>query len=134
MKFLSILTLIKSFTVETDANEFAVGCILSQISDKNNLLHPVAFYSRSLNSNEINYSIYDKELLAVITALEVWRHHLEGSKYPFQILTDYKNLLYFKKPQRLNQHQIQWSIFLSKFDFRITFRPGEISGKPDALS
>jgi len=124
----------KEFVVETDASDFAVGCILSQVSPKDNLLHPVAFYSRSMNKAEVNYTIYDKELLAIITAFDVWRHHLEGAKYPVQILTDHRNLLYMKKPQHLNQRQIRWSLFLSKFDFRIAYRPGVSSGKPDSLS
>jgi len=120
--------------VETNACDFAVGCVLSQVNDKDKLLHPVAFYSRSLTTTEKNYTIYDKELLGVITAFEVWRHHLEGSKFPFQVVTDHKNLLYFKKPKNLNQRQIRWSLFLSKFDFRINFRPRTKSSKPDALS
>jgi len=124
----------KEFVVETDASDFAIGCVLSQRSDEDNLLHPVAFYSRSMSPAESNYTIYDKELLGIITALEVWRHHLEGSKLPFQILTDHKNLLYFRKPQHLNQRQIRWGLFLSKFNYRISFRPGEKAGKPDALS
>jgi len=84
----------------------------------------VAFHSRSLSQAEANYTIYDKELLAIITAFDVWRHHLEGAKFPVQVITDHKNLLYFKKPQHLNQRQIRWSLFLSKLDFRISYRPG----------
>jgi len=124
----------KEFIVETDASDFAVGCVLSQVCDKDNLLHPVAFHSRSLNKAELNYTIYDKELLAIITAFDTWRHHLEGAKFPVQVLTDHKNLLYLKKPQHLNQRQIRWSLFLSKFDFRVAYRPGAKGGKPDALS
>jgi len=124
----------KEFVVETDASDFAVGCVLSQISSADNLLQPVAFHSMSLNKAEVNYTIYDKELLAIITAFDVWRHHLEGAKYPVQVITDHKNLLYFKKPQHLNQRQIRWSLFLFKFDFRISYRPGTKGGKPDALS
>ena len=124
----------KEFVVETDASDFAFGCVLSQISSTDNLLHPVAFHSRSLNKAKVNYTIYDKELLTIITAFDVWRHHLEGAKYPVQVITDHKNLLYFKKPQHLNQRQIRWSLFLSKFDFRISYRPGAKGGKPDALS
>ena len=97
----------KEFVVETDARDFAFGCVLSQVCDKDKLFHPVAFYSRSLTTTEKNYTIYDKELLGVITAFEVWRHHLEGSKFPVQVVTDHKNLLYFKKPQNLNQRQIR---------------------------
>jgi len=71
------------------------------------MLHPVAFHSRSLNKAKINYTIYDKELLAIITAFEVWRHHLEGVRFPVKVLTDHKNLLYFKKPHHLNQRKIR---------------------------
>jgi len=39
---------------------------------------------------ERNYDIYDKEMLAVMRALEQWRHYLEGAKHPVQILTDHK--------------------------------------------
>ena len=102
----------KEFFVETDASDFAVGCILSQKCNEDNLLHPVAFYFRSMSPAETNYTIYDIELLGVITALKVWRHHLEGSKLPFQIIIDHKNLLYFKKPQHINQRQIRWVIFI----------------------
>jgi len=124
----------KEFIVETDASDYAIGCVLSQVSELDNLVHPVAFYSRSLKQAEVNYSIYDKELLAIISAFEVWRHHLEGAKFPVQVLTDHKNLLYLRKPQRLSQRQVRWSLFLSRFDFRISYRPGEMGGKPDALS
>jgi len=124
----------KEFVVETDASDYAVGCILSQVFYKDSQLHPIAFYSRSLTTAEANYTIYDKELLAIIVAFDVWRHHLEGAKFPVQVITDHKNLLYFKKPQNLNQRQIRWSLFLSKFTFRISYRAGNKSGKPDSLS
>jgi len=124
----------KDFTAETESSDFAIGCILSQISDDDNLLHPIAFYSRCFTNSEINYSIYDKELLAIAVALDVWRHHLEGAKFPIQTYSDHRNLLYFKSPQKLNSHQTRWSIFLSLFDFKIAFRPGHLSGKPDAFS
>ena len=52
--------------VETDASDYALGCILSQIQNKR--LHPVAFHSRILSSAERNYHIYDKELLAILVA------------------------------------------------------------------
>jgi len=59
------------FFVETDASNFALGCILSQVSSKDNKLHPIAFYSRAFTSAECNYPIYDKELLAIKTAFEM---------------------------------------------------------------
>jgi hypothetical protein len=59
----------KPFIVETDASAFALGAILSQFGI-DGLLHLIAFYSRKLTSAEINYQVYDKELMAVITAFE----------------------------------------------------------------
>ena len=63
------------FIIETDASDFALGAILSQHQD-DGLLHPVAFYSQKFSSAEINYDVYDKELLAIITAFEQWQHYL----------------------------------------------------------
>jgi len=67
------------------------------------LWRPVAFLSKSLNEMERNYEIYDKEMLAIIRGLESWRYLLE--KVQFEIWTDYKNLEYFMKAQKLNQRQ-----------------------------
>ena len=54
--------------VETDAGDFALGCVLSQFKDKR--LHPVAFHSRKLSDAERNYEIHDKELLAILEAFK----------------------------------------------------------------
>ena len=56
----------------------------------------MAFLSKSLNEIEKNYEIYNK-MLMVIRGLENWRHLLEGTKYKFEVWTDYKNLRYFMK-------------------------------------
>ena len=72
-----------------------------------NKWHPVAYISKSLSPAEHNYNIYDKEMLAVICALEQWHHYLKGAKHPVQILTDHKNLEYFMTAQKLNCQQAQ---------------------------
>ena len=61
--------------------------------------------SHSLNEVEHNYPIYDKELLAVVRALEEWRHYLEGVMHQFEVLTDHKNLEYFQTACKLNHRQ-----------------------------
>jgi len=73
----------------------------------------VAFISKSLNTIEQNYEIYDKEMLAVIRCLEVWKHYLEGAKLKFEIWTDHKNLQYFLTSQKLNHRQARWALYLS---------------------
>jgi len=54
------------FLVETESSNFEIGALLSQTSSKDNKVHPVSFFSRSLTSAERNYPIYDKELLAIV--------------------------------------------------------------------
>jgi len=94
----------------------------------------VAFYSKSLSPVERNYEIHDKEMLAIIHALEEWRHFLEGARHPVEIWTDHKNLEYFITAKKLNHRQACWSLYLARFDFKLTHRPGRSMGKPDALS
>ncbi len=67
-------------------------------------------------------------------ALEEWRHWLEGAKVPFIVLTDHRNLEYIRSAKRLNPRQARWSLFFSRFDFKVTYRPGSKNGKADALS
>lgn len=119
--------------LETDASDWASGGILSQYDD-DGMLRPVAYFSAKHSAQECNYEIYDKELLAIIKALEEWRPELQGSQDPFEIITDHKNLEYFTTTKALNQRQVRWSEFLSQFNFRIVYRPGSRAVRPDALS
>ena len=84
----------KRFCVEADSSDFVTGAVLSQESSDGKW-SPIAFLSKSLNAVEQNYEIHDKEMLAVIRALEEWRHFLEGAHHKFEIWTDHKNLEYF---------------------------------------
>jgi len=67
----------------------------------------VAFISKSLSNTERNYEIYNKEILAIVRCLEAWRYFLEGMTIKFKIWTDYKNLKYFIKAQKLNRRQVR---------------------------
>ncbi|KAL8190770.1 UNVERIFIED_CONTAM: hypothetical protein K2H54_060799 [Gekko kuhli] len=68
------------------------------------------------------------------TAFEVWRHHLEGARHPVQVLTDHRNLEHLQTTRRLNQRQIRWSLFFSRFNFTISYIPQTQNQKADALS
>jgi len=94
----------------------------------------VAFYSKSLSLVERNYEIHDKEMLAIICALEEWRHFLEGAQHPVEIWTDHKNLEYFMTAKELNRCQARWSLYLVHFDFKLAHCPGRSMGKLDMLS
>jgi len=80
--------------METDASDYALTAILSLMT-KDNEIHPVAFHSWTFSALELNYNVHDKELLAIFEAFKIWRHYLEGSASPIDIVMDHKNLEYF---------------------------------------
>jgi len=123
----------RKFYVETDASNFAMGAVLSQ-KDENEKLHPCAFISKAFKNAELRYTIYDRELLAVVFALKEWRHYLMSAKEPFTIYTDHINLKFPRKPQELSPRQIRWNEFLSKFNYKIIYRKGSENKKADLLS
>ncbi|QRW18621.1 Retrotransposable element Tf2 protein [Rhizoctonia solani] len=121
------------YYLETDTSGVAMGAILSQ-QGPDNWLHPIAYMSKSFSGTEANYNTHNKELLAIIKALEEWRIFLEATDKPIQVFTDHWNLEYWMQAQTFNCRHTQWRIFLSNFNFEIHYRPGKQSGKPDALS
>ena len=118
--------------VETNASDYALGCILSQIQNKQ--LHPVAFHSRKLSSVERNYDIHDKELLAILVAFLEWKHYLQGTEKPITVYTYHQNLQYFLTTKAWTARQVRWAQKLCDFNFIIVYRLGIKGGKPDALS
>ena len=120
-------------TVETDASDYAVAGILS-ITYADGEICPVAFYSWTLTAPELNYDMHDKELLAISEAFRAWRHYLEGSGSPVDVVTDHKNLESFSASKVLTCQQARWSEFLSQFHLIICFRPGKLGTKLDALT
>ena len=120
-------------TIEADASDFALGCILSQTSPAGEL-HPVCFYSRKFTPAELNYPIYDKELLAVVAAFKQWRVYLEGAATPVKVYTDHKNLEYFSTARTTSRRHARWAATLAAYTYTIVWRKGAANGKSDALS
>ena len=86
--------------VQTDAPDFTLGGILSQLHDGQ--LHPIAFYSRKFTEEEINHDTADKELLAIVDCFKRWRQYLVGAKHQGQVITDNQNLELFQTTNVLN--------------------------------
>ena len=83
----------KDFTVYCDASRNGLGAVLMQDGKV------IAYASKQLKPNEMNYPTHDLELAAVILALKAWRHHLIGRRC--EIYTDHKSLKYiFTQPDR----------------------------------
>lgn len=123
----------KPFSIESDASKFATGAVLRQ-RDENGDWHPCAYLSKSFDAAQRNYEIYDRELLGVVRALEEWRHYLEGSPHPVEVLSDHKNLTFFRTAQKLNRRQARWALFLSQFDLQLRHIPGTKMVQSDTLS
>ena len=120
--------------VETDGSDYAIAAILSQVTVEDGDLHPVAFHSRTMQPAELNYEIYNKELLAIYDAFKHWRSYLEGAAHVILVMSDHKNLEYFTTTKVLTRRQARWSEYLSGFNYTIRYRPGKLGAKPDALT
>ena len=99
---LVVLNSDKKMRIEVDTSDYATEEVL-YMKCEDGRQQPVAFLSKSLNKTNRNYKIYDKKILAVIRGLENWRYLLKSAKFKFKVWTDYKNLEYFMKIQKLNR-------------------------------
>ena len=113
--------------------DYTIAAILS-ITLSGGEIHPIAFYSQTLTTSELNYDTHNKELLAIYKSFWTWWHYLEGSATPIDVVTDHKNLEYFSTTKILSRRQAQWSELLSQFNLVIHFCPGKLRVKPDALT
>jgi RNase H-like domain found in reverse transcriptase len=119
--------------IETDASNYALAAILSQVKS-NREIHLVTYLSRTFSNTELDYDMHDKELMAIYEAFKAWQHYLKGTKVPIDVVTDHKNLEYFCTTWILSRRQAWWSTFLSGFNMVIRFHPGHLGTKPDALT
>jgi hypothetical protein len=114
------------YEVVTDASNLGLGGVLLQEGQ------PVAFESKKLNDAEQNYQMTEKEMLAVVHALRVWRCYLEGAQ--FTVYTDHVSNIYFQTQPKLSRRQARWSEFLQRFGaFEWKYRKGT-KNVADALS
>lgn len=119
--------------LETNASNGVVGGVLSQ-KQSDDLFHPVAYFSKTMALAECNYEIHDKEMLAIVRALEHWRAELMGLQTQLPIYSDYKALEYFMTKRQLTARQARWAKLLSQYHFRIEYRTGKSNERADALT
>jgi hypothetical protein len=94
--------------------------------------HPIVFERRKLSQPERLYSIYDKEMLAIMHALTKFRQYLVGNK--FVVKTDHNSLKYFLEQKDLSERQQKWVTKVQAFDFDIEYVKGKKNIVADALS
>ena len=118
------------FILDTDASDFAIGGVLSQVQD--GFERVIAYGSRSLSKEEKNYCVTRRELLAVTEFLKKYRQYLLGRN--FTIRTDHSALTWMRKtPEPIGQ-QARWLSLVDEFDFNIEYRAGKMHGNADAMS
>jgi len=83
---------------------------------------------------ERNYEIYNKELLAIVEALDKWRQYLLDTVEKFEVWTDHENLKYFREPHKLNSRQARCNLKLQDYDFTLRYISGKTNTKADILS
>ncbi|MBW0489658.1 hypothetical protein O181_029373 [Austropuccinia psidii MF-1] len=117
--------------VETNASNYALGSVLSQVPDLGK--HPIAFDSGKGIPAELNYEIHDKELLGIVWDLNYWTDFLLSLSSPFEVLTNHSSLQYFMSSKVLTHCEVHCAEFLFEFHFSITYRPGRLATLPDCL-
>src|SRR5262249_19669777 len=93
---------------------------------------PVAYFNEKLNGAQLNYSTYDKELYALVRALETWQHYLLPKE--FVIHTDHESLRHLKGQGKLNKRHPKWVEFIESFPYVIQYKQGKENIVADALS
>ncbi|KAG7588690.1 Reverse transcriptase domain [Arabidopsis suecica] len=123
---LSLPDFIKTFEIECDASGVGIGAVLMQ--DKK----PIAYFSEKLGGATLNYPTYDKELYALVRALQTWQHYLWPKE--FVIHTDHESLKHLKGQQKLNKRHARWVEFIETFPYVIKYKKGKDNVVADALS
>ena len=108
-----------------------MSIVLAQ-SGEGNIDHPIAFASRKLSTAKKNYTKTEREGLAMVYALQKFRHYLLGSH--FKMFTDHSALKYLVNKPVLGGRICKWLILFQEYDFEIIVKPGRLNLGPDHLS
>lgn len=115
----------------TDASKKGIGAVLKQKTD-NGALKPVAYFSKALQDYQKNYSVPELECLAIVEALDNWKHYVSGRKVI--IHSDHAGLRWLHKVKFNNSRLSRWSVALSRYDYEIIHEPGRQNFEADQLS
>ncbi|KAJ4717036.1 DNA-directed DNA polymerase [Melia azedarach] len=118
------------FEIMCDASDYAVGAVLGQRKDKKSYV--IYYASKTLNSAQVNYSTTQKELLAVVFALDKFRSYLVGS--PIVVFSDHAALKYLLSKKDAKPRLIRWILLLQEFDLTIQDKKGVQNVVADHLS
>ena len=114
-----------------DASTSGVGALYGQGPDWKTC-RPAGFMSKKFTTAQHVYATFEHETLAILEALLKWEDKLLG--WPIHIITDHKSLEFFNTQRHLSDRQIRWMIYLSRFNYKITYVKGETNIVADCFS
>ncbi|RVW77473.1 Retrovirus-related Pol polyprotein from transposon 17.6 [Vitis vinifera] len=135
-KFLTTTPIVRApnwqlpFELMCDASDFAIGAVLGQREDGKPYV--IYYASKTLNEAQRNYTTTEKELLAVVFALDKFRAYLVGSF--IIVFTDHSALKYLLTKQDAKARLIRWILLLQEFDLQIKDKKGVENVVADHLS
>jgi hypothetical protein len=94
--------------------------------------HPIAFTSRKLSDSEHNYNTTEREFLAMVYALQKFRHYLLGKH--FKMYIDHSTLKYIVNNPVLGGRICRWLLLFQEFEFEVIIKLGKLNARPDHLS
>jgi transposase InsO family protein len=118
------------FAVECDASDVGIGAVLFQVDGEERRV--IAYASKSLLERERKYTTTERELLAIVFALQKWRVFLIGRH--FHVFTDHHCLQYMQRCRLLSPRITRWVLLLQEYDFSIKYLPGVQNHLADILS
>ena len=122
---LTIPNLKHPFFISVGASLVGSGAVLFQMNEANKM-KVISYTSRTLNTQEQKLSTLDRELLAIVYALQIYEFLIFGSPHPIYIFTDQKPLLHcFAKKENLSPRFYRTQMQLTKFSkLKIIHTPG----------
>ena len=118
------------FVLDTDASLFAIGGVLSQIQNEEEVV--IAYASRSLRTSQRRYCTTRREMLAAVVMCTHFRLYLRGS--PFTLRTDHSSLRWLQKFKNEHGMLARWYLLLGQFSVTFEYRPGSLHNNADGMS